>query len=202
LINFSNSRFQHNKFLSILKKSYNQLPELTHIPQIDTLKELKTWLRLEIDIRNVIEESSKFEEIKTQFIQFNFDFEQWNPTENYLPLAKISNLLVADDWGSFRAALRKNAQEKIAIIGTIAKQVALINGYHYNEVISKLNSNAGQIRQIYSAGKNKNKIYLSVDFETGGYEVCDFLGTHLGEYWFDGTQAQNDKPQDHSISIK
>ncbi len=202
LINFSNSRFQHDKFISIIKQVYGKLPQLVHIAQIDNIKSLKKWLRIEIDLKNAIEDPDKFVEIKQLFDAADFDFEQWKPVEKYLPLADISNVLADNNWDNFRENLRKNAQDKKAIISLIAKQVALINGYHLEEAISKLNSNAGQIREIYAAGKDRSKIYLSVDFETGGYEVCDFSGTHLGEYWFDGTQTQKAQPLDHSIRLK
>lgn len=41
LINFSNSRFQHEKFLSIIKNTYSELPQLVHIEQIESIKDLK-----------------------------------------------------------------------------------------------------------------------------------------------------------------
>lgn len=202
LINFSNSKFQHDKFVSIIKQVYDKLPQLIHIAQIDNIKSLRKWLQIEIDLRNALDDNqAKFEEIKQLLDASNFDIEQWKPAQNYLPLASISNVLVENDWDSFRENLRKNAQDKNAIISTLAKQVALINGYQYDKKISDLNKNKGQLREIYSAGKNRETIYLSVDFETGGFEVCDFSGIHLGEYWFDGTQTQKAQPQDHSIKL-
>jgi hypothetical protein len=207
VLNFGNSPYGREKFLSLLKKSRTELPQITHIQQIDTVEELRKWLRVEIEWKNCLE-SSKFEEIKEIYEKSflnSFDFNSWNPSSTYLPFAEISNHLVNNDWNSFRNKLRSKANEKMSVISQIAKQVATINGYIYDEKISKLNHTKEHKREIYSAGENRNKIYLSVDFETGGYEICDFQGKHLGEFWFDGIRSKEEDKKGkrkHDIKIE
>lgn len=201
VINFSKSRFQTDDFVSIIKQTCSNLPKLVHLTQIDTLNALKKWFRVEIDLKSVIDNELKFEEVKQLLYKSDFDFDEWNPTKKYLPLVHVSNILVEENWDTFREELSKKPQDKIAKISLMAKQVAIINGYDYNQQVSDLNKNTGQRREVYSAGKKRDVIYLSVDFETGGYEVCDYSGTHLGEYWFDGSQTQAAKPNTHSLKL-
>lgn len=56
-------------------------------------------------------------------------------------------------------------------------------------------------RVIFGGGKGKDKIYLSIDFETGGFEVCNYLGEHIGEYFFDGIEISG-KKAGHNIKVK
>lgn len=205
ILNFSQSRFKNQNFLSILRYAFQQLPEMTHIEQLDDSKLLKKWLRIEIDWKNAIQNAQQFEKIKLCFQNsklYNFDFDNWIPKEKYLPLTEISNQLVDDDWNNFRDNLRKNAQNKEAVISQKAKEVAIINGYDLDEQVSKLNKSKEHKREIYKAGNSRDTIYLSVDFEKGGFEICDFDGVHLGEFWFDGSQTQEaDKTGKHNIQI-
>lgn len=54
---------------------------------------------------------------------------------------------------------------------------------------------------MFGAGKGKDRIYLSIDLEKGGFEVCNYLGEHLGEYFFDGS-LQSGKKTGHSLKMK
>ncbi|WP_375561257.1 hypothetical protein ACE193_01510 [Bernardetia sp. OM2101] len=203
ILNFGNSPYGREKFLSLLKKSRTELPKITHIQQIDNIEELKKWLRVEIEWKNCLE-PSKFEEIKKKYEKSklnNFDFNSWNPSLKYLPLTEISNHLVDNDWDKFRLYLRSNASQKNSLISKMAQKVAIINGYSFDSKVSDLNKTKDKIRQIYSAGENRNKIYLSVDFEKGAYEICDFQGTHLGEFLFD-EKLNGKADKSHNIRIK
>lgn len=202
ILNFGNSPYGREKFLSLLKKSRTELPKTTHIQQIDTVEELKKWLRVEIEWKNVLK-SSEFGNIKSIYEQSqlnNFDFNSWNPSSNYLPLTEISNYLVDNDWDKFRLYLRSNASQKNSLISEMAQKVAIINGYSFDNKVSDLNKTKDKIRQIYSAGETRNKIYLSVDFEKGAYEICDFQGTHLGEFLFD-EKPNGEADKSHNIRI-
>lgn len=126
----------------------------------------------------------------------------WNPSKILFPFLDYSNQCVSSlDWNEFRRILRETPQEdKKALIITKAKQVAERNGYTYDQRISDLNKSYNHIRIIYSAGLGKEKMYLSCDVEKGGFEVCNHLGEHQGEYFFDGTIQRGPSPG-HGIIV-
>jgi len=128
----------------------------------------------------------------------------WNPSENYFPRLDYSNLLVENgNWETFRQKRDKTASyyERLAVIRDYGEKVAERNGYKHDVKISTLNSSATVKRIIFGAGKGKDKIYLSIDFETGGFEVCNYLGEHMGEYFYDGAKV-SDKKAGHDIKVK
>jgi hypothetical protein len=130
----------------------------------------------------------------------SFDWANWQPSDNLLPVVNLSNQLVEDNWNKFKEELRHlPSPEKNAKIEEIAKNVAEINGYTYDQEVSAYNKTKHKLRSIYAAGSSRHKIYLSTDFETGAFEVCDHKGQHLGEYSFRGEQT---KEADNSHNIK
>ncbi|MDM8522448.1 hypothetical protein QUF80_03675 [Desulfococcaceae bacterium HSG8] len=133
------------------------------------------------------------------------DSESWKPSlEKLLPRVKLSDMLVDGDWNKFRDKLKKYPNEKNTTIQEMAKHVAEINGYKYNQEISTLNQKLSKsMRLIFEAGKGNDKIYLSADFETGAFEVCDYRGNHLGEYNFKGKRTKPpDRSGKHNIRLK
>ena len=42
---------------------------------------------------------------------------------------------------------------------------------------------------------------MSIDFEKGAFEVCNYKGDHIGEYSYEGIQTGKAK-LDHGIKIK
>jgi hypothetical protein len=134
-----------------------------------------------------------------------FDWSKWQPSvDNLLPRVDLSNKLIEGDWEKFRNELRHlQSQEKNAIIEKLAKNVAEINGYSYNQRLSTHNQKRQKgLRSIYEAGVGKQKMYLSTDFETGAFEVCNHKGWHLGEYSFGGEQTKEaDNSGQHNILI-
>ncbi|TAE11710.1 MAG: hypothetical protein EAZ95_13290 [Bacteroidetes bacterium] len=201
LLNFQASSGSQNDFTSVIKQAFPTLPTLVHIAQSDSLQKVKEWVSLEIELRNVLENNELYQKIKLAYQAQKFDFETWKPNENYLPLASVSDLLVKGDWQKFRQEIKEKESEKMAIISQIGRQVALLNGYSYSKEISDLNKSNNKKREIYEAGDGREKIYLSCDFESGGFEICDFSGTHLGEFGFHGRKTSEAK-LDHSIKIK
>lgn len=134
----------------------------------------------------------------------SFDWGNWQPSlDNLLPVVNLSNKLVENDWNKFREELRHlSSPEKNAKIEEIAKNVAEINGYTYDQEVSAYNKTKNKLRSIYAAGSSRHKIYLSTDFETGAFEVCDHKGQHLGEYSFRGDQTKEaDNSGQHNIKL-
>lgn len=132
------------------------------------------------------------------------DFKKsWNPSKLYFPDLKFSNQIVNGNWSVFESKrdAAKSIEERRCVIIQYADIVAKRNLYKYESKISSLNTTPKRKRYIYSAGEGKDKIYLSIDLEKGGFEVCDFDGFHLGEFSFSGKQTKPPK-KNHSIRIK
>ncbi len=120
---------------------------------------------------------------------------------NFLPNKKISNQLVDGDWNKFREQLAQYPDSKNALIQEMAAHVAEINGYQFNQSLSSHNQKMkNSLRFIYEAGEGNQKIYLSTDFEKGAFEVCNYRGTHLGEYSFNEEKTGKAK-SDHNIDL-
>lgn len=85
------------------------------------------------------------------------------------------------------------------------RKVAEMNGWCYDEKITKLNQNPGQLRYIFSSTDHftgYKTAYLSIDVEGPdlGFELCDKNGNHKGEYSWDGG---NKPPKEHhGIKVK
>lgn len=78
-------------------------------------------------------------------------------------------------------------------------KVAEMNGWCYDEKITKLNQNSGQLRYVFSSTDHftgYKTAYLSIDVEGPdlGFELCDKNGNHKGEYSWNGTHKD---PKDH-----
>jgi hypothetical protein len=120
---------------------------------------------------------------------------------NFLPKKKISNQLVDNDWNKFKEQLAQYPDSKNAMIKEMATNVAEINGYQFNQPLSSHNQQVTKsFRFIYEAGVGNQKIYLSTDFEKGAFEVCNYRGTHLGEYSF-FEEKTGEAKSDHNIYL-
>jgi hypothetical protein len=91
--------------------------------------------------------------------------------------------------------------QRMAKILTFGKEAALRNGYQYNQILSNRNSTSTSKRVIFNRHKQPH-YYLSLDFESGGFEVFDHKGDHLGQYSFDGRFNKAATPESHKIKIQ
>lgn len=129
---------------------------------------------------------------------------EWKPSENLFPNIDFSNQIIKDeDWSNFYSErdAAKNANDRLAVIIDIGKKVAARNQYYSDKKVSELNTTKTKLRIVFGAGKGHDRIYLSIDLEKGGFEVCNYLGEHLGEYFFDGS-LQSGKKAGHNLRIK
>jgi hypothetical protein len=187
-ISLNTSNKWDSPFLNIINLietngNFEKIPDnVIHSSVVDHLDMHKDWIEGLIESKKLIS--------------------NWNPTKNLFPHLEYSNLCVSgSSWDDFRRTIREAPQEeKKALIIKMARQVAHRNGYMYDQKISELNKRSAHIRIIYSGGVGKEKMYLSFDLETGGFEVCNYLGEHQGEYFFDGTK-QKDSSADHGIKV-
>jgi hypothetical protein len=129
---------------------------------------------------------------------------EWKPSENLFPNIDFSNQIMKDeDWSNFynERDAAKNPNDRLAVIIDIGKKVAARNQYYIDKKVSELNTTKTKLRIVFGAGKGKDRIYLSIDLEKGGFEVCNYLGEHLGEYFFDGSR-KSEKKIGHNLRIK
>lgn len=216
IINFENLTYTTAENLSFLKQKFKEETLFITLTTLGSILKIKNWIKVYAEWQELISEKEVFEKIKNKFFEnekyLNFDWGNWQPNKdfpnNLLPFREISDVFTQDNWVDFQAEYKKNTTEKEAIISKMAKKVAIINGYVFDKRVSDLNKTSGKKREIYSAGESNHIIYLSVDFETGGFEVCNHTGEWQGEYSFSGknTSDPKDKPKkiiiDHSIKIK
>lgn len=93
----------------------------------------------------------------------------------------------------------RHTGDRKALIIKIGDEVASRNGYIKNDYLSMLNSRKQRsMRAVYSKLR-KSPTYLSLDFESGGFEVFDKNGLHLGQYSFDGARTKVPAPDTHKL---
>ena len=188
--------------LSHEKWDKNQL--LLQKRQLDEDGNISDWENISIYHASQVQHIEENRVNNLKLIAKTFDWDHWNPKERLLPLTNLSNTLIKyNTWCEwFTNEVQKQRDAKLAIIRTMARNVAEINGYQYNEQISAKNQTKNHLRDIYETRQKKHKRYLSTDFETGGFEVCDSQGQHLGEYNFEGQQTQvADTKGKHNIKL-
>lgn len=83
--------------------------------------------------------------------------------------------------------------EKIPIFQLMAQNVANINGWFYDERLTKKNN-----RKVYFAGEKRKKMYLSVDTQHCTFELYDSQGYHQGEFYLNGIFKKYSK---HKLNI-
>lgn len=171
------------------------------------------WIE-EIDSSDLIEQNVDIRHIGTDphiryheewfnlQIRCSKSFLKWNPSKEYFPNLDYSNELVKDsDWEDYWAQYRNaSTEQRRSIILNYGIKVAERNNYQYDNKISALNTSKNKKRKIFHAGSGRDRIYLSIDLETGGFEVCDYSGSHLGEYFYDGKKTKN-ASSDHNIIV-
>jgi len=96
--------------------------------------------------------------------------------------------------------------EKQAEVLRVGSIVAEMNGWCFDERVTKLNKNEGQLRKIFRSENSKSTYYLSVDVEKtyGAYELLNHKGKHLGEISFndDFRELKPDTDGYHDIKVK
>lgn len=99
-------------------------------------------------------------------------------------------------------------RDKISDFTKIGFEVALRNHYIYDPHLSALNKKKAKKdkngnhpkRQVF---KNKKKdVYLSIDFENGGFEVYDKNARHQGQYKFNGDFEKSSDENSHPLYLE
>lgn len=87
---------------------------------------------------------------------------------------------------------------KNAIFESVGGVVAGYNLYSKNNRLSRINSTKDKRRIVYEKYSGK-KYFLSLDLESGGFEVFDRRYQHLGQYSFSGVQDKPADPRNHKL---
>lgn len=91
--------------------------------------------------------------------------------------------------------------ERRATIKKYGDLIARLNYFEYSKKLSTLNSKKqGAERRVYKSKDNNG--YLSIDFESGGYEVFDSKCVHQGQYNFNLDKVKDAQPKTHRLYIK
>lgn len=85
------------------------------------------------------------------------------------------------------------------------RKIAEMNGWCYDEKVTKLNQTANKLRYIFSSSDHfmdYPTAYLSLDMEGPelAFELCDKNGDHRGEYSWNG--GNKDPKDHHGIKVK
>ena len=85
------------------------------------------------------------------------------------------------------------------------RKIAEMNGWCYDEIVTKLNQTANKLRYIFSSSDHfmdYPTAYLSLDVEGPelAFELCDKNGGHRGEYSWNG--RSKDPKDHHGIKVK
>ncbi len=134
-------------------------------------------------------------------VRINTDFTGWVPAKDFFPKLE-SPKREEEKWKKFIAKRDSlSNRDRMAFIEFEGTKVAERNGYQLDSFTTKINRSKDSKRKVFSFGLQKGKIYLSIDFETGGFEVCNYKGEHLGEYRFSGIK-EKEADSSHDIEIK
>jgi hypothetical protein len=128
------------------------------------------------------------------------DLQNWDPRNVPFPNCKIAE---AEYRSPCQADIDKckTSNDKSSVYRRYGKLFCGINGYAFHEIISNINSSPSKIRDIYSAGDGKRIRFISIDVENGGFELCDWDGTHLGSFGWNGAKIGDAKIATHSIKL-
>jgi hypothetical protein len=119
-----------------------------------------------------------------------------------LPKSRVSNYLIGDPQFDvlYQSSIRATPQARTAAFKAIGTAVAEINDYAYDQPLSARNRSGKKLRTIFS--NQDRTFFLSIDFETGAFEVMDGTGRHLGEINFAGNQTKKADPKGgHDIEL-
>lgn len=93
--------------------------------------------------------------------------------------------------------------DRISTIKEYGAEAATRNGYVYDHYLSVLNSKKQHnSRIVYRRLIGNKESYLSLDLESGGFEVFDHNAVHLGQFSFAGKRDKPPSPQTHKLYLK
>ncbi len=196
LLHLSNCQMAEYGYCHVLRQdTIKQEITLIKLPIMDSPQKINLLLGLDFIKKEradfeEIAQTTAYKEVITQALKFDFSYFTYKQTD-LLPLKNFSNYLIPTphkDWEEWGKEIKRLGKEAVnAKNMEIGAKVASINGYVFSEKITKCNETPNSKREIYEAGKDRNKVYLSIEFEKPfTFEAFNFNGEHIGELNFDG----------------
>ena len=171
------------------------LPPQPYIYNTDTWSQWhKNWRESQIDFfshhQDQINWSHADENSLLPEPQFTMEIIQQELKNNNIKVTTIQAL---------HQLILSKGDDKIACITRIGSEICRVNYYiEEKDLSSREHQRTGSLRKIFSIMRDGHKQYISLDFEKGRFEFCNEQGTHLGEYYFDGSPSSGPK-SDHCL---
>lgn len=111
------------------------------------------------------------------------------------------NVCICCEYNEMIREYRRDRYYFDASIIEIGREVALRNNYVESSELSAINSRYSHRQRKVFVSLGDNRIYLSLDFESSGFEVFNSNTDHLGQYSFDGRLIRPPSPHDHRLLL-
>lgn len=107
----------------------------------------------------------------------------WNPYQAPIWNDKTKVLIAEMEFPQSVAGKK----DKIAELKEVGEKIALLNCWRFDNEITEINSNKGQIRMVFVSDSAYKKAYLSIDMKNahGRFEHHNDKGKHTGEISFE-----------------
>ena len=126
-------------------------------------------------------------------------FKQDLNSDKVFPMEEFCSYIKYNDYVMKEIQNKKmNQSEKIALFEKIGDTVAKYNFYKRNKILSSKNSTPSRKRIVYTKIQNKD-FHLSLDLESGGFEVFDKQYIHQGQYNFDCKKVKRAEAKTHKL---
>ena len=183
-----------NQYFSVILKHIltNDIPCLLCLSRENHKSKIATTNQLFV-VRHISGEvNSKITEI----------IENGNYLKDGLEIPELYNPIPFSDLCDHFLELQNEMKEKddeISEFWRITQEVALRNRYILDTIVTNKNNNNQHKRKIYTYNKNH---YISADFESGCFELCDHRGKHRREISYTGKElSPRDESGGHDIDV-
>lgn len=189
ILNLPNSSYNQRSYLPILQSPYNskEQDKLANIPCFDSAKKAQCFVFLHEKIKHqVTQDFESFAKAYQTHID-SFDFANWKPKQvkdnkliENIAFPASNSLSIKKELSTWKIE-KGSTEHNITEYNRLGGIVAELHGYTKNERLS-----SHYKYDIYEAGYGNNKLLLSIDVESGPFEVIESSGTHIGVYGYDG----------------
>ena len=132
-------------------------------------------------------------DVLLRYLKQDLNSDEIFPMEGFCSYVKYNDYVIKEIQNK-----KMNQSEKIALFEKIGDTVAKYNFYERNKGLSNKNSTSSKKRIVYTKIQNKD-FHLSLDFESGGFEVFDKKYIHQGQYNFDCKKVKRAEPKTHKL---
>lgn len=132
-------------------------------------------------------------DVLLRYLKQDLNSDEIFPMEGFCSYVKYNDYVIKEIQNK-----KMNQSEKIALFEKIGDTVAKYNFYKRNKILSSKNSTPSKKRIVYTKIQNKD-FHLSLDFESGGFEVFDKKYIHQGQYNFDCKKIKRAESKTHKL---